>query len=186
MNDIHEVFSDYPDNKFAKKIDWWTSPEGIELISGWRKEGYTLANLCEKMGIDKRTFRVWRKKCPQLEDALLIGKEISDKRVINSLYQRATGYNYDEITQELVEGKMRVTKIVTKHVPPDVRACLAYLYNRCSKDWRAIQEPVDVDTPALLAVDDMLAIIRDTSERASVVSSLDSDEVKVVSDGGNN
>ena len=124
------------------------------------------------MGVDKRTFRSWRKKCPALEDALVLSKEIATVQVVNSLYQRAVGMEYDEVTRELVEGEMRVTKIVTKYIPPDVKAILAFLYNRDSQNWRAIQQPIDTDTPAILNADDVLVNIRNIAEKASLASPL--------------
>ena len=119
------AFTDYPVGKYSRKIDWWTSERGIQLIAGWRQAGCTIEEITQKMGVDKRTFRSWRKKCPALEDALVLSKEIATVQVVNSLYQRAVGMEYDEVTRELVEGEMRVTKIVTKYIPPDVKAILA-------------------------------------------------------------
>ena len=68
---------------------------------------------------------------------------------------------------------MRVTKIVTKFIPPDVKAILAFLYNRDSQNWRAIQQPIDTDTPAILNADDVLVNIRNIAEKASLASPLD-------------
>lgn len=166
------AFTDYPVGKYSRKIDWWTSERGIQLIAGWRQAGCTIEEITQKMGVDKRTFRSWRKKCPALEDALVLSKEIATVQVVNSLYQRAVGMEYDEVTRELVEGEMRVTKIVTKYIPPDVKAILAFLYNRDSQNWRAIQQPIDTDTPAILNADDVLVSIRDMAEKASLAPPL--------------
>ena len=164
------IFTDYPVGKFARKIDWWTSEKGIQLIAGWRQAGCTIEEITQKMGVDKRTFRSWRKKCPALEDALVLSKEIATVQVVNSLYQRAVGMEYDEVTRELVEGELRITKIVTKYIPPDVKAILAFLYNRDSQNWRAVQQPIDIDTPAILSADDVLVSIRNAAERASLAA----------------
>lgn len=169
------VFTDYPVGKFARKIDWWTSEKGIQLVAGWRQAGCTIEEIQNKMGVDPRTFRSWRKKCPKLEDALVLSKEIANVQVINSLYQRAVGMEYDEVTRELVEGELRVTKIVTKYIPPDVKAILAFLYNRDSQNWRAIQQPIDTDLPAILSADDVLVNIRGMAEKALLGSPLPSE-----------
>lgn len=167
------AFTDYPVGKYSRKIDWWTSEKGIQLVAGWRQAGCTIEEITQKMGVDKRTFRSWRRKCPALEEALILSKEIANVQVINSLYQRAVGIEYDEITRELIEGEMRVTKIVTKFIPPDVKACLAFLYNRDSQNWRAIQQPIDTDMPAILNADDVLVNIRSIAEKASLAPPLD-------------
>jgi hypothetical protein len=161
------VFEDYPTGKFARKIDWWTSKQGLELIASWRSCGCSIDDITKKIGVDPRTFRAWRKKCPQLEEVLVSGKEITNARIVDALYKRATGFEYDEITRELVEGEMRVTKIVTKYVPPETKAILAWLYNRQSESWRAIQQPIDMDTPALTSADDMLVTIREAAEKVT-------------------
>ena len=179
------AFTDYPVGKYSRKIDWWTSEKGIQLVAGWRQAGCTIEEITQKMGVDKRTFRSWRRKCPALEEALILSKEIANVQVINSLYQRAIGIEYDEITRELVEGEMRVTKIVTKFIPPDVKACLAFLYNRDSQNWRAIQQPIDTDMPAILNADDVLVNIRSIAEKASLASPLheeDSEGLEVLED----
>lgn len=160
------VFDDYPTGKYAKKVDWWTSKQGLELIAGWRQCGCSIEDITHKMGVDPRTFRAWRKKCPDLEEVLVSGKEITNVRVVDALYKSAVGFEYDEITRELVEGEMRVTKIVTKFVPPNVKAILSWLYNRYPDSWRAVQQPIDMDTPALLNAEDMLVTIREAAEEA--------------------
>ena len=137
------VFSDYPDNKFAKKVDWWRSPEGIDLIRGWRAQGDSVDLIAEKMGIDIRTFRSWRKKYVEFDDAVTLGKEIAIKRVEASLYNRACGYDYFEETWDLVEGEMRLVRRVKKHCPADVKAILNFLYNRDPQHWRVMQEPLE-------------------------------------------
>ena len=70
------VFNDYPDGKFAKKVDWWITPEGIDLIKGWRMQGDSVELIAQKMEIDIRTLRAWRKKHPELEEAITMGKEV--------------------------------------------------------------------------------------------------------------
>lgn len=157
------VFDDYPVGKYAKKIDWWTSKQGIELISSWRQAGASIKDIYEKIGVDVRTFRSWRKKCSDLEEALVVGKEITNARVIDALYKRAVGFYYDEITSELVEGEMRVVRSVRKYCPPDTKAILSWLYNRYPQEWRVMQAPIDVDGPALANAEDVLVKIRDTA-----------------------
>lgn len=61
------------------------------------------------------------------------GKEVVDREVENAMLKRALGYEYEEVTQELVTDKdtgvteMRVTKRVTKQIVPDVTAQIFWL-----------------------------------------------------------
>lgn len=65
-------------------------------------------------------------------DALMRGKEKADGRVIRALYQKATGFIYQEITEE--QGKP--TKTVTKYAAPDTGAAAFWLKNRKRKSWK--------------------------------------------------
>lgn len=160
------VFADYPVTKYGNKFQFWTSAEGIKLVAGWRRNGLTINEICRKISVDPRTFRSWQKKFPELSEALCVSKEVSDINVTNSLYKRACGYDYQEVTQELVEGELRVTKVVKKHVPGDVKAALSWLYSRQSQLWRASQEPLDTNGPELLAAQDVLVEIRKAADGA--------------------
>lgn len=173
------IFSDYPVSKYGKKFEYWLTPEGIQLIAGWRNSGLTIKATCEKMGVDVRTFRSWCKKYSELDDAIKVSKELADTRVVDALYKRAIGYTYDEITRELVEGKLVVTKVVTKTTPPDVKAALEWLYNRNSDKWRRQQEELNPSLPNILAAKDILISIRDKVEEAD---GIDVDFEEVISD----
>lgn len=177
------VFTDYPTNKYAKKIDWWTSSKGLELIAGWRQAGCTIKEICTKMGVDIRTLRAWKKKCPQLDEILSVGKDIATVRVVNALFKRAVGYEYEESVQELIEGQMVTTKIYTRHMPPDTKAILAYLYNRDCQNWRAIQQAIDTTAPYIQNVEDILVKIRETAEDASGSLSEAEENASGASDG---
>ena len=135
-------YTDYPD-KYAKKVDWWRSDNGIALIRGWRCNGASIKQVVSFMGIDPRTFNSWRKKYPEFDEAMELGSEVANLNVVRSLYNRALGYDWWEETYELVEGEMLLTRKVRKHVPADVKAILSFLYNRMPNQWRSIQEPLE-------------------------------------------
>lgn len=137
------VFEDYPDGKFAKKVDWWHTEQGLEIIRRWRTQGYSIKEVAKKMGIDLRTLNAWRKKYPEFDEKLAEGKESTIAKVEHSLFERATGYDYQEEVWELIEGEMRLVRIFKKHAPPDIKAILNFLYNRDPQHWRAIQEPLE-------------------------------------------
>lgn len=138
-----EIFDDYPQGKFAKKVDWWRTTQGIEIIRGWRSRGLSIKDVAAKMGVDLRTLRAWRKKYPEFDNVLEEGKAYTVARVERSLFERATGYDYQEEVWELIEGEMRLVRVFKKHAPPDVKAILNFLYNRDPKHWRALQEPLE-------------------------------------------
>ena len=157
-----KVYVDYPD-KYAKKVDWWRSDAGLDLIRGWRAKGKTIKQVLESMGIDPRTFRAWRKKYPEFNEAIEVGKDVAVSRVEQSLFNRACGYDYVERTYELVEGEMRLVREYHKHMPADIKAALSFLYNRDSKHWRAIQPPAE-ETKYLEAIENVLVAMKNTAE----------------------
>jgi len=157
------IFKDYPDDKYAKKIDWWKSPEGLDLIRGWRCQGFSVQEICNKMQVDIRTLRSWRKKYPEFEEAIAEGKEVTIARVEHSLYQRAIGYDYQEEVYELIEGEMRLVRIFKKHAPPEIKAILNFLYNRAPQSWRAIQEPLE-STQYTETIKNILVAMKEVAE----------------------
>lgn len=160
----NSTYTDYPE-KYAKKIDWWISEEGLGLIRGWRSQGKTIKEVITMMGIDPRTFRSWRKKHREFDEVMTVGAEIANANVTLSLYKRALGYEYTEQVYELIEGEMRLVREFRKHMPPDTKAILAWLYNRMPEAWRSIQEPLE-NTQYKEVVKDILVTMRDVANGA--------------------
>lgn len=127
------------------KYKVWLDPDNLIIIKGWARDGLTDAQICKNLGIAVGTLYEWKKKYPEIAEALKKGKEIVDREVENALLKRALGYNYVEITQErktltnefgepytdIVE-----TKRVTKHVIPDVTAQIIWLKHRKPQQWQ--------------------------------------------------
>lgn len=158
-----DIFVDYPEGKFSKKVDWWRSDAGLDLIKGWRARGKTIQQCLDMMGVDPRTFRSWRGKYPEFNEALEVGKDVALSRVEQSLFKRACGYEYIEQVYELVEGELMLVREFHKHMPPDVKAILHYLYNRDSKHWRAIQPPAE-ESQYIETIESILVSMKNTAE----------------------
>lgn len=118
------------------KYQEWITNEGLIKIEGWAKDGLTDEQIAKNMGIRTSTFYEWKKKFPEITEALKKGKEVIDREVENKLYQRAVGYEYKE-TKKIVDadGKKRIEE-VTKQVPPDTTAQIFWLKNRKPDTWR--------------------------------------------------
>ena len=114
--------------KIAKgKYEYWLTPEGLLLIEGWARDGLTNEQIAEKIGINVKTLYDWQKNHSNICNALKKGKEVVDRQVEQSLLKRALGYDYEEVTEALVEGEMQVVKVVKKHVVADVGAIAFWL-----------------------------------------------------------
>lgn len=161
------AYIDFPDgNKgLAERKAFWLSPDGIELLSGWRREGIPLGVIAlEYVGCSEGTLKRWSREKKDLANALMISQGVTNARVEQALLQRALGYDVEEIKTELVEGEMRVTEKTKKHIPPDVKACLSWLYSRRSDRWRAQQEPIDNMADEIKTAKQILVAIKEVAD----------------------
>lgn len=160
------AYIDFPDGLEGqkKRKAFFLSDDGLALIQDWRRHGIPLTKIAEEyIGVSRTAFWGWYRQSEELRKVCAISKDITDSNVEDALYKRACGYNYTEDTYELVEGIMTLTKTVTKHIPPDVKAILAWLYNRRPNSWRSLQEPLE-STQYVETVKNILIAMREVAE----------------------
>lgn len=103
--------------------------------------GATDQELADVLQVSVRTISYWRAKRPEFAAALKAGKDEADERVERSLYQRAIGYEQDEVKIFMPAGADEpVYAPYRAKVAPDTTAAIFWLKNRRSKDWRDKQE----------------------------------------------
>ena len=132
------------------KYHEWIEPDGLLKLGAWARDGLVDEQIAENMGIHPSTLYEWKKKYPEISEALKKGKEVVDIQVENALLKRAMGYTYEEVTKERtpiryedgkpVEWELKVTKKILKEVQPDVTAQIFWLKNRKPAEWRDKQE----------------------------------------------
>lgn len=134
----------------GKYQEWISDPDKRLLLSGWARDGLTDDKIAEKIGISRSTLAEWKKKYPDISDALKKGKEIVDTEVENSLYKRAMGYTvqvaknfkcklveYDpETGKRIKEEEKLVVGYDEVHIPADVTAIIFFLKNRLPEKWK--------------------------------------------------
>lgn len=112
--------------------------------------GATDKELADSFSVSEKTICNWKKRHKEFFQSLKRGKTIADGNVVNSLYKRAIGYQYDEVHFEKIDLKEKLEeaenselkidifkkKIITKEVLPDVTAQIFWLKNRQSGKWR--------------------------------------------------
>ena len=160
------AYIDFPEGLKGQKARkaFWLSEEGLQLIAGWRRNGVPLTTIAtENIGVSKTGFWGWYKESEDLRKACAQAKEVCDSSVENALYKRAVGYDYWEEQWELLEGELRLTKKTRKHVPPDTKAIMQWLYNRLPLSWRAIQEPLE-QTQYVETVKNILVAMKEVAE----------------------
>lgn len=103
--------------------------------------GATNEEIADAMGVSKRTIIRWAKEHESFGKALAEGKGVSDAKVIRSLYQMATGYEYTEekrIVEYDTDGNVKPVRVekTVKHVQPSVAAQCFWLKNRQRDRWQ--------------------------------------------------
>lgn len=106
--------------------------------------GKTNREIAAALRVSRPTLFAWGKAHPEFLSALKSGKDVADAKVENSLFQRAFGYEYEEVRTEDDCGDIKTTKTV-KHVPGDVTACIFWLKNRRPKEWKDKREVTGED-----------------------------------------
>lgn len=126
----------------------WLEEDNLMLLECWTRDGYTLQDICNKIGIGMSTLHYWRKKYPEIDEALKKGREIIDYKVENALLKSALGYQTKEtkITTIIRHGKVVETQkeTLTKEQAPNVSAAQCWLYNRLPKKWKNMNSKANI------------------------------------------
>lgn len=142
---------------YATKYDPTMTPQ---LVKWMARNGLTAEEIAAELGISRKTLYVWRGKYPDLVEAMdKHGRNLADSLVEDALYNRARGYEIEEVTVEgpVVEivnpttGEVtrdveaRYVKKKKKHIAADTTAALAWLNNRQPDRWRQrrVDDPGD-------------------------------------------
>ena len=137
----------------------WLEPERLILLEGWARDGLFDAQISKNMGISEATLYNYKKKYPQIKEALRKGKEVADFEVENALYKRALGYTI-RITEEKIDKNGDIHECERDlHIPGDVTAQIFWLKNRKRMQWRDKIE-YSSDSNELNKLDELLKEIK--------------------------
>ena len=162
-----------------KRKAFWLSEEGLILIAGWRRNGVALTEIATKhIGVSKTAFWGWYRESEELRKACAVAKDVADSAVEDALWRRAVGYDYWEEVWDLIEGELRLSRKFKKHMPPDTKAIMQWLFNRLPLQWRALQEPLQ-DTQYTETIKNILVAMKE------VANSGESQQVEVKEDEEN-
>ena len=130
------------------KYEQWLTPEGLLKIEGWARDGLTTEQIAECMGISRSTLNDWIKKHPDISDTIKKNKEIADRKVENSLYERALGglhkvlkafkvkETYYDKQGRKCEKEHIETAIEEIYIAGDTTAQIFWLKNRKPEVWK--------------------------------------------------
>lgn len=109
--------------------------------------GATDAEIADFFEVSPATITTWKHKHPEFLASLKSGKEAPDDRVERSLYQRAIGYEQDEVKIFMPAGATEpVYAPYRAKIAGDVTACIFWLKNRRPEQWRDKPEGLGEDS----------------------------------------
>ena len=98
-------------------------------------KGFIDTDLADFFGVHIDTIYEWKKVHPSFSESLKDGKKYIDSKVMDSLYNRAIGFETTEVKDE--EGTAGKKKTVTtRQVLGDTTAQIFWLKNRQPELWR--------------------------------------------------
>lgn len=102
--------------------------------------GATDQEIADFFKVEVRTIYRWKHDHDEFCQALKAGKSVADERVERSLYQKAVGYEQDEVKIFMPAGAEKpVYAEFRAKVAPDTTAAIFWLKNRRSQDWRDVK-----------------------------------------------
>lgn len=112
-------------------------PEFAGQAQKLAKLGATDMEIADFFGVAVRTVNRWKSEHREFCHSLKAGKDEADSRVERSLYQRAVGYEHDAVKIFMPAGaKEPIYAPYREVVQPDTTACIFWLKNRKSAEWR--------------------------------------------------
>ncbi len=120
-------------------------PEYVEQAAKLCALAATDQELADFFEVTVTTLNRWKISYPEFCASIKDAKEQADNRVERSLFQRATGYEQDEVKIFMPGGKDDpVYAPYRAKIAPDTTACIFWLKNRRPDVWRE-KSTVDVN-----------------------------------------
>jgi len=117
----------------------------IEEVRKLAGVGMIMDEIAVFWGVHKRTVERWAKRHPEFRRALKEGRLFADKRVEDSLYHRAIGFETTERHYEIeyeqdqagaIKAVRKLKKEIVKQIAGDTTAIIFFLKNRRPDKWR--------------------------------------------------
>lgn len=125
----------------------WKSVEKLEQLRTWGEEGLSYDLIARNMGISRNMLQRWRSEHFEIDEAILLGREVATGKVEEALFKKATGYWK---TKTIIDNKGGEHE-VQEYVEPDIKAIQYYLNNRAKDRWSGnIQHQTNIQVPIFI------------------------------------
>lgn len=136
-------------------VDFWLGEEGQALLSSWARDGLSICEIAEKIGITARTLTRWIGKFPKIREKVYSSRQVIDAKVEEAILKKALGFEATEVRHVTKANGDEEVTAVTKLVPPDISACSMWLKNSCPEKWSDQKEPDNSKVEEILSRLDM-------------------------------
>lgn len=140
-------------------VEFWLTSEGQALLSTWARDGLSVGEIAEKIGITCRTLIKWTMKYPKIKEKIYSSRQVIDAKVEEAILKKALGFESTEVRHVTKANGDEEVTAVTKLVPPDISACSMWLKNSCPEKWSDQKDSGDSK------VDEILSRLDDDAER---------------------
>ena len=110
-------------------------PEYCRIAYQMALLGSTDEELARAFDVDERTINNWKDSKPEFFQSLKKGKEFADAEIADRLFQRAKGYEHEDLFITQYQGQI-IKQTIVKYYPPDTTAAIFWLKNRQPNLWR--------------------------------------------------
>ena len=129
----------------------------LEFVKSAARMVNSEEEIAKQLGVSYSTFREYKKKHQELQNALKEGADDANGAVVNALHRRALGYTATvrkvfklkrpiiEDGKKIAEEEVLETAEEDVHVPADTKAIIFWLTNRMGKDWRSSPDLSSLD-----------------------------------------
>lgn len=134
---------------WSRDPEVWLDDDHLILLRGWAQDGYTLDDICSRIGITRHKLFGWRKRYPPIADALACGKEMVDYKVENALLKSALGGRKREVRVTTIMRKGKVVEVQKEEFEterePVEKAIEFWLTNRLPDKWKRDRQKMSLE-----------------------------------------
>ena len=142
-----EIVLEMPVVRVPSLPENWMTDEKLLQLQKWGEEGLSYDLIARNMGISRNMLQRWRNEHYEIDEAILLGREVATGKVEEALFKKCTGYY---VTKTVVDAKGEEHDI-REYIQPDIKAIQYYLNNRCKERWSGnIQHQTNIQVPIFI------------------------------------
>ena len=133
------------------------------VVEKMASEGKSLNQIAVALGINPRTFYVWKAQYPSMEMAVAKGRADGDQKVVLSLLKRTLGYDVEEevtiVTTDHQGNSTTTVQNKRRHIPASDTAIIFFLKNRLPHEFRDRRELEVTEKPKQPSLLEMIGVL---------------------------